>query len=74
MRGLKEVVQLSYIERIERNHREEEERREKQGRGYRIATVVDFYMVLRLFFIRLVFVFKDSNMIYGPLGVLSIGL
>jgi len=31
MRGLKEGVQPSYIERIERNQREEEERREKQG-------------------------------------------
>jgi len=30
---MKEGVQLSYIERIERNQREEEEIREKQGQG-----------------------------------------
>ena len=68
----------------EKNKRKKEERREKKLDHGRIATVIDFYIVLQSFFVRSsfilhsssgqVFVFKDLSMIHRPLGVLSIVL
>ena len=49
------------------------EKEEKKKLNHcRIVTITNFYIILHSFFVRLVFVFKDLNMIHEPLGVLFI--
>ena len=58
----------------EKKKKEEEKMRPKR---YRIATVIDFYIVLRsVFFVRhpVSICFKNLDTIYAPLGVLFVAL
>jgi len=69
MKRAEREVLRSRGEGLEREKRKEEGRREKEAKS-----LPNCNRNRSSFFIQLVFVFKDLNMIHGPLGVLFIVL
>jgi len=78
MREAEEGVGPSLLREIgEKLKRRRRKKRKTRLRCYRIATIIDFYIILRsVFFVHhpVRFFFKDLDTIYAPLGVLFVAL